>query len=363
MRSHGRFHQLAWSAALPVAVLLETALAACSPDACCAPAPPAPGPIAFVSNRDGNYDIYVMNADGSGVTRLTSDTAPDYDWSPTWSPDGSKIAFWRGRQSVGGVEEIFVMSADGSGLRRLTSIPPNRNPQWAPDGSKIAFVTVRDWNSEIFVINADGSGLRNLTNNPANEDAPAWSPDGTKIAFTSDRDANGEIYVMNADGSSPTRFTNDDAWDGDPIWSPDGSKIAFVSGSWLDGDWQISTMNADGSGLTRLTNDGYASDCCLKWSPDGTRLLFQSTRDGGVFRLYVMNADGAGVVGLVPLVGGPICPGLPCSGVADWSPDGAKIVWGGSGGIYVVNADASGARNLTANTASDAAPAWRRRSP
>src|SRR5881628_341468 len=165
-------------------------LTACEPHVCCGPplVVSVTGQIAFVSNPDGNDEIYVMNADGSGVSRLTSAAAPDYDWGPTWSPDGSKIAFSRGRRDVGGVEEILVMHADGSGLRNLTSNPPNWNPRWSPDGSRIAFVGVGDGNTEIFVTNADASGLRNLTNNPANEGAPAWSSDGTRIAFTSDRD-------------------------------------------------------------------------------------------------------------------------------------------------------------------------------
>src|SRR5215208_2531616 len=199
-----------------------------------------PGPngqIAFVSLTDGNDEIYVMNADGSGLTRLTDDPADDFN--PSWSPDGEKIAFgsFRDSNEESNNEEIYVMSADdGSGLTRLTDDPAiDTFANWSPDGEKIAFTSDRD-NSidEIYVMNADdGSDVTRLTDNDADDLAPSWSPDGERIAFASDRDENAthEIYVMNADdGSGQTRLTNNDADDFNPSWSPDGEKIAF-SGS------------------------------------------------------------------------------------------------------------------------------------
>jgi TolB protein len=138
--------------------------------------------IAFESNRV----IYVMNADGSGQTRLTSNGTRD--GYPAWSPDGTKIAFI--------------------------------DPTWSPDGTKIAFYSLRSFNGDIYVMNADGSGQTRLTNNEAYDITPVWSPDGMKIAFGSDRDGNFEIYVMNVDGSGQTRLTNNDARDSNPAWSP-----------------------------------------------------------------------------------------------------------------------------------------------
>ena len=131
------------------------------------------GKIVFFSDRDGNAEIYVMNADGSSQTNLTNNPAADDEF-----------------------------------------------PAWSPDGSKIAFTSRRDGNAEIYVMNADGSSQTRLTNNPAADYLPAWSPDGSKIAFASSRDGNAEIYVMNADGSSQTRLTNNGALDWSPDWQP-----------------------------------------------------------------------------------------------------------------------------------------------
>jgi Tol biopolymer transport system component len=249
--------------------------------------------IAFVTDRDGNYEIYVMNADGSSQVNLTHNPATDDNLE--WSPDGSKIAFYSNR---GGNGEIYVMNADGSGPVKLTNNPAawNDSPTWSPDGTRIAFFSGRDGNSEIYVMKADGSGQVNLTNNPAADAVAfsgiAWSPDGSKIAFYSDRDGNGEIYVMNADGSGVSRLTNNTLEDRSPIWSPDGTKIAFVR---VSGCYHcipprdIYVMNADGSVQVNLTHNPAPNDSPA-WSPDGTRIAFFSGRDGN-YEIYVMNAD------------------------------------------------------------------------
>ena len=240
--------------------------------------------LAFSSGRDGNNEIYSMNADGTNPTNLTNNLASDS--APSWSSDGTKLAFVSNRD---GNAEIYSMNADGSGQTRLTNnAASDSNPSWSPDGTKIAFRSGRDGNDEIYGMNADGSGQTRLTNNAAFDDTPSWSPDGSKIAFNSSRDGNQEIYLMNADGSSPTRLTNNAAFDFLPSWSPDGTKLAFSSSR--DGNFEIYGMNADGSGQTRLTTNS-ASDFTPSWSPDGTKLAFYSQRDGN-FEIYSVSSSG-----------------------------------------------------------------------
>ncbi len=174
--------------------------------------------IAFETSRDGNAEVYVMNADGSVQTNFTNHPANDF--APAWSPDGTKIAFVTDRA---GNFEVYVMNADGSAQTNLANTPGfiDDTPAWSPDGTRIAFFTNRDGNYEVYVMNADGSGQTNLTNNPALDRSPAWSPDGNKIAFQTDRDGgNSEIYVMNANGSAPTNLTNHPAADDEPDWQP-----------------------------------------------------------------------------------------------------------------------------------------------
>ena len=255
--------------------------------------------IAFHSNRDGNWNIYVMNSDGSDQTRLTDNPAAD-SW-PSWSPDGRRIAFISPRDDPDPddddpIWEIYVMNADGSAQTRLTNDSAWHSlPRWSPDGRHIAFQSRTDGNWEILVINADGSGQASLTD--AGNAEPSWSPDGRHIAFTSDRDGNTEIYIMNADGSGRTRLTDNATSDRFPIWSPDGQRIAFYS--YRDENWEIYVMNADGSGQTRLTNNP-ARDIRPSWSPDGRHITFSTDRDDPdpddderTMSIYLMNADGS----------------------------------------------------------------------
>jgi len=269
--------------------------------------PGANGQIAFVSSRDGSYgEIYVMNPDGSAQTRLTDSPAYD-DTSPSWSPDGSKIAFASAFTGVEGFNyDIVVMDADGANPIRLTDANGQENsPSWSPDGTKIAFGSFRDGNSEVYVMNADGSDPRDLTNNDAADSQPSWSPDGTRIAFTSSRDAApgggtpGQIYVMNADGTGQTRLTNDGNFDTGPTWSPDGTKIAFAS-SPAHGNYDIYVMDADGANRTRLTTSDL-NESGPSWSPDGTQIAFTSWVKLGSSHVFVMNADGSNPTNLTPV--------------------------------------------------------------
>ncbi|MGH7630419.1 MAG: TolB family protein [Gemmatimonadales bacterium] len=262
---------------------------------------PPPERIAFATDRDGNFEIYAMNPDGTGLTRVTDHPARDVD--PDWSPDGSRIVFESDRDQQPEYSDIYMMNADGTGLTRLTDDAAwDGEPAWSPDGSRVAFASVRSGNPDIFVMNADGTGLTNLTNDPAHEFTPAWSPDGSKVAFER-RDPGREIYVMNADGTGVTNLTNHAAPDGWPAWSPDGTRIAFASnraGGGIGNNVEIYVMNTDGSGVTQLTQDPMnldARDEAPVWSPGGDRIAFVTDRDGNR-EIYVMNGDGTGFTNL-----------------------------------------------------------------
>jgi len=295
--------------------------------------------IVFVSWRDGNSEVYAMNADSSEPRNLTQNPAKDV--RPAWSPDGRRIAFASRRD---GNSEIYVMNADGSGKLNLTRNRANDDyPTWSPDGRRIAFLRGRGFRGQLYVVNADGSGLRNLgriaatayfysqlvwspdgrtihfgrylvsTDGSGARKLPyipftaVWSPDGRQIAFVGNklrnqlpgqlggpRKANSDIYVMNADGSGIRRLTHKRTYDGEPAWSPDGRKIAFQSKRRVGGSsGEIYVMNADGSGKRNLTRNP-AQDGSPSWSPDGRRIAFVSNRDGRRFEAHVMNADGSG---------------------------------------------------------------------
>lgn len=246
--------------------------------------------IAFNSNRDGNREIYMMNADGSDQIRLTDNRYIDV--RPAWSPDGSKIVFDSNRD---GNWEIYAMNEDGSDQMRLTENPArDGEPSWSPDGTRIVFDSDRDGNREIYIMNTDGSNQTRLTDNPANDGMPSWSPDGTRIVFYTARDENLEIYMMNADGSNQTRLTDNPAGDRAPSWSSDGSRIVFQSDR--DGNWEVYAMNAEGSNTMRLTNN-LAGDFEPFWSPDGRKIVFETDRDLD-YEVYVMDADGSNPVNL-----------------------------------------------------------------
>ena len=272
--------------------------------------------IAFVTDRDGpdaigdfgNQEIYTMNPDGSEQRRLTHEKAADN--SPTFSPDGKRIAF--GSQRSGGFE-IFVMNADGSDQKQLTHFTALGRgaiaPAWSPDGRRIAFVT-RISPIAIYVMNVDGTGVTKVSDDGGGASNPAWSPDGRKIAFNSRRTGKPQLYLMDADGGNSRRLTSDDAADRLPAWSPDGKLIAFESDR--GGEFKIYVMNADGSEQHRVSSQPGA-DGHPAWSPDGKHIVFHKTVLGHG-QVYVMDADGSNTRRLTPL------SSVAFSAFPTWSP-------------------------------------------
>jgi hypothetical protein len=243
------------------------------------------GRIAFVSDRDGDPEIYVANADGTDETRLTESAGGDYH--PVWSPDGSQIAFYSERD---GNAEIYIMGADGSEVTRLTNHSANDyDPAWSPDGSQIAFHTHRyGQNAMVAVMNVDGSSVRRLTPDDIGGWSPDWSPEGDRIVFNSVGATDRDIWVVDADGTGFANMTNgrgDDWW---PDWSPDGTQIVFHSVR--DGNFEIYVISADGGGATRLT-ESPAGDYDAAWSRDGAWVVFTSDAAGNR-EVCAMSADG-----------------------------------------------------------------------
>jgi parallel beta-helix repeat protein len=247
--------------------------------------PPSPlkGKIVFHSNRDNNFEMYVIDADGTNQTRLTRNVGNDQ--YAVWSSDSTKIAFTSEKD---GNQEIYVMNPDGSNQVRLTfNSASDWVPDFSPDSKKIVFTSNCDGKNAIYIMNSDGSNQIRLTENDADDRDPDWSINN-KIAFESNRDGNSEIYVMDADGTNVTRLTYSNAVDRHPAWSPGGSRIAFTSNR--DGNDEIYVMNADGDNRVRITYNT-ASDLDPAWSPDGNYIAFASNRDGN-YEIYVMDVDG-----------------------------------------------------------------------
>ncbi len=237
------------------------------------------GRIAFVSSINNNDEIFVANVDGSALTNITNNAAVDF--APTWSPDGTKIAFTSDRGG-GEYRVIYIMNSDGNDIFQLTD--PTRDstdPSWSPDGRRIAFSRSLG-ETGIYLIDIDGTNLTGLSVESDSE--PNWSPDGTKIVFSSFRDDNGEIYVMNSDGTNLRNLTNDPSDDVNPTWSPNGTQIIFAS--YRNGNEQLYIMNADGSNQIRLTNNVW-NDYQPEWSPDGAWIVFVSDR-GGDNDIYII---------------------------------------------------------------------------
>jgi Tol biopolymer transport system component len=202
-----------------------------------------------------------MDADGSNVTQVTNLLGENCA-NPRWSPDGNKIIF---ANDGDGNYDIYTMNKDGTGLAKLMDSNSNDiHPNYSPDGSKIIFMTDRDGNYEIYSMDSNGSNLVNLTNSTGMDNYATFSPDGSKILFASNRDGDHEIYIMDSDGNNLQKLTDNNSDDQYCAFSPDGQKIAFVSKR-DGGAYEIYIMNKDGTNQTRITND-LAEDYYLNWA-------------------------------------------------------------------------------------------------
>ncbi len=278
------------------------------------------GELAFVA--DG--DVYVMHSDGSNRRQLTH--TPTYEGSPTWSPDGTQMAFVSYQD---GNEEIYAGIVDLSGrfldMYNLTQNPAqDRAPVWSPDGSRIAFVSNRDERWGVFVIYVPDFGTITDTDERGDEPLsreetdtitaespppsfdipplrlsynhrldthPTWSLDSKYIAFTTDRGYRWDILLTSAYHMEEVALEGIQDVKNSlfPTWSPDGQRLAFCANP--DGNWEIYTIKTDGTDMVRLTQHP-AYDIQPAWTPDGAWLTFTSNRDGD-WDLYAVHADGS----------------------------------------------------------------------
>jgi TolB protein len=241
--------------------------------------------LAFVSRRDGNGELYVMDPDGSNQRRLTH--TPEEEDRPSWSPDGTRLVF---HVRAGPVSSLWVVGADGTGWSRFADTLQAQTPAWARDGRVAAGVGAFP-KVEIAILSPGGGAPRALPQPPGLNFWPDWSPDGTRIAFNSISRSSRTLtlQIVNADGSGEARTIGDGTLRAEaPAWSPDGSLIAF---QWRrDGNTDIYTMTPDGTDLLRITTSSNLEEVPT-WSADGRRIAFQSDRSGEM-EIWIMNADG-----------------------------------------------------------------------
>jgi Tol biopolymer transport system component len=276
--------------------------------------------LAFMSDRDGTRDIFIVNEDGTGLTKLRG--GPGDESQPRWAPDGSRLAFVT--TQAGGPDLWVLDYVHGGPEQAISTLPLSQgDPEWSPDGQTIAFASAEpteEWNLK--AARADGSEVWNLTADPADDLWATWAPDGRRLAFTSWRDGNAEIYLVDADGTNLTRLTTDPAEDEYPDWSPSGDWIVFNSRR--TGGYQVFKVRPDGSELVQLTIQGALRP---RWSPDGTKIAILR---GGAYGtgVAVMNPDGSD---LTPLTDGSEHDDRRHT----WSPDGRWIAftryWSDSG--------------------------------
>lgn len=207
--------------------------------------------IAYQTNKDGNYEIYVMNADGTGQKRLTNNTADDR--RPSFSPDGSRIVFDSTRENADGSRDVWVMCADGTGALRVTYHPgDDTDASFSPDGRTVIYISRCYGNAEVCTSDLVYESGERLTTTTAEEGQPHFSPDGASVVFFSTRDGTDTLYRAKANGTSPVRLIPMGSMRS-PSFSPDGTKIAF-----LFLQEYIILMNADGSGQTAVFDGGIA---------------------------------------------------------------------------------------------------------
>jgi Tol biopolymer transport system component len=246
--------------------------------------------ILYVSDINGNLDIFIMNTDGTGIQQLTENESSDFD--AKFSPDGEKIAFTSLRKDYA---NIYRMELDGRIITQLTfGEYMDFMGSWSPDGRKVVFTSTRSGNYDIYCMNADGSHITQLTFYEGDDGWPVFSPDGQRIVFVSDRGGSYDVYAMDRDGTNIQQLTFTRADENFPMYSPDGKKIAFISRDELT---ELCIMNSDGKKRESIViSPNFVVDTMARqtdrilgypvWSPDGDQIAFTA-----VNQIFVVSVD------------------------------------------------------------------------
>lgn len=308
------------------------------------PIPETYGHIIFISDRDGDDSLYIASPDGSEQTRLTEFAAED----PSISPDGTRVAFV---SNTNGNMDIYVLDIVTHNVTRVTDAPEkDAAPSWSPDGTRLVFESFRDGNFEIYMVNADGSNPIRLTNDPAGDSSPVWSPVANEIAFVSNRFGNSDILLLTPNGGLSTLTTNS-APDSAPSWSPDGSQIAFQTFS-----GELSNICLIGhDGLNQRCVTAFASDYGSPvWSPDGNFLAVNAKQNSGYgFNIFKVLDNSS-----IQLA----APGIDPRGDPVWSPEGTRLVFqaqaDGNMDLFVALVSTNEFSRITTINGYDGEPAW-----
>ncbi len=238
--------------------------------------------IAYINKSNGRYALRIADADGANPLTMVSSKEPII--SPSWSPDGSKIAYvsFEKKKPI-----IFVQSLSGQRTVLANFKGNNSAPSWAPDGNKLAIVLTYGANSQVYTINADGSGLQQITKSSAIDTEPTWSNDGLWIYFSSDRGGKPQIYKVSSSGGEPQRVTFEGAYNVSPRFSPDGKSLAMIRND--GGKFRVALQDL-ASGQVQILSEG-SQDESPSFAPNG-RLLLYATRTGGHGALAAVSADG-----------------------------------------------------------------------
>jgi TolB protein len=246
--------------------------------------------IAFYSDRDGNKEIFLMDYDGHDQRRLTAHQS--ISMSPSWSGASNSIAYV---SFFGGKGPALYLADVASGRKTplVTDGSLNASPSFSPDGRRIAFARALGANIEVFVCDRDGSNVRRLTNSGGIDTNPAWGPSGQEIAFTSSRSGSPQVYVMDVEGSNLRRVTFEGTYNDGASWSPDGTRLAYATRV-ESNRFDLAVLDLVTLGAKRLTA-GSGSNEAPSFSPDGRRIAFTSTRAGGL-QIFALDAtDGSGI--------------------------------------------------------------------